>query len=190
MGTEKCPFCGQEIDAGATKCFFCGAKLDKESVERHLEQLHYQQALLSSHKIHRPVALAVVAAGILLVIVLFHGLPGGKKPSVPLLEQPSVSSTLSLNARVNFAGGRFVVSNNDSFDWQNVKLEIVPSDLGEPFSLAVTGIPAGGTHAAEAAEFRRPDGTWFNASSMKSARFRIRCDVRAGRSGSYVTEWQ
>ncbi|HUV66298.1 MAG TPA: zinc ribbon domain-containing protein [Sedimentisphaerales bacterium] len=188
MGTEKCPFCGQEIDAGATKCFFCGAKLDEESIERRLEQLHYQEVLRSARKIRGPVVLEVMVVGILLGIVLFHGVPGGKNPSP--LEHRSESSTVRLNAKVTFAGARFVISNNDLFDWENIKLEVVSADFGEPFCLTVTRIPAGGTYTVGAAEFRRNDGTRFNPFSTKSERFWIRCDTPERGNGSYLAGWK
>ena len=188
MGTEKCPFCGQEIEARATKCFFCGAKLDEASIERRLEQLHYQERHRSARRIHCRLAMAVVVTGILLVIVLFYGMPGRWNPSP--LGRPSESSTVRLNATVNFAGARFVISNNDSFDWENVKLEVVPADFGEPFGLAVTRIPAGGTYTVGVGEFRRNDGTRFDPFSTKSERFRIRCETPEKRSGSYLAGWK
>lgn len=188
MGTEKCPFCGQEIDAGATKCFFCGEKLDEKSIESRLEQLHYQEGLRSGRKIRCPVVLKVMVAGILLGIVLFRGTPGGNNFSP--LEHPSEGTAVRLSARVTFAGARFVISNNDTFDWENVKLEVVSADSMEPFCLTVTRIPAGGTYTVGAAEFRRNDGTRFNPSSTKSERFWIRCDIPERGSGSYLAGWK
>ena len=188
MGTEKCPFCGQEIDAEATKCFFCGAQLDEESIERGLEQLHYQEGHWPGRRFHRRVALAVAVAGILLGIVLFYVLSGRRNPFS--LEQPPGGSQVRLNAAVSFVGARFTILNNDSFDWENVKLEVAPAGIGEPFCLEVTRIPAGGTYAVGASEFRRKDGTRFDPSSTKSERFRIRCDTPDHRSGSYLAAWK
>lgn len=185
MGTEKCPFCGQEIDAEATKCFFCGASLDEESIEKRIEQLHYQEDVRLARKVRSPVVLEVLVVGILLGIILFHGTPGGKHSS--LLEGPSRSSTISLNAEVTFAGSLFVISNNDPFDWENVKLEVVSAGSGEPFCLTVLEpIRAGGTYTAKAATFCRKDGTRFNPLSMKLHRFWIRCDTPERENGSYL----
>jgi len=188
MGTEKCPFCGQEIEARATKCFFCGAKLDEESIERGLEQLHYQEGFRPSRRFHHRVALAGVVACILVGVALFYVLPGRRNPFP--LEQPPKGSLVRLNAKVSFAGARFTISNNDSFDWENVELEVVPADIGEPFCLAVTRIPAGGTYTVGLTEFRRKDGTRFNPSSTRSERFRIRCDTPDKQSGSYLAAWK
>jgi len=188
MGTEKCPFCGQEIDAAATKCFFCGANLNEESIEWGLERLHYQQAFRRARRIRYPVALVVVVAGIFLGFVLLRGTPFGQNP-IPL-KQPMENSLLRLNARVTFAGARFTIANNDSFHWENVKLEVLPAGFGEPYCLTVTRIPAGGTYTVGIGEFRCKDGTRHNPSSVKSERFRIRCDTPDHRIGSYLAAWK
>ena len=54
MGTEKCPFCRQEIDAAATMCFFCGAELSEESIHKRLEQLQEQDARVA-RRIRSPI---------------------------------------------------------------------------------------------------------------------------------------
>ena len=190
MGTEKCPFCGQEIDAQAAKCFFCGAKLDAESVERRLEELHHLEALQSARKTRHLIGLSVIAGGVLLGVLLFRGVPRLKN-LLPFLERPSDSlASVVLNPTVTFNEENFVVSNNDSFDWENVSLEILSGESGEPFRLAVAKIPARGTHTAGAAEFRRADGALFDASSAKPWRFRIRSDVQGRPGGSYLAEWR
>jgi hypothetical protein len=181
MGTEKCPFCGQEIDAEAAKCFFCGAKLDEESVEKRLEQLHVQE---SARRVHRPIALGLVVVAILIYLILFHGAP--VKRRLPAIQGLPDSPTVRLNAKVISAGARFIISNNDPFDWENVKLEVSSAAFGEPFGLNVARIPAGQTHTVDAAEFHNKDGVSFNPLSMKLQRFRIRCDTPGGRSGSYL----
>ena len=66
MGTEKCPFCGQEIDAEAIRCFFCGAKLDENSVEKRLEQLYIQEDRRFIRGFDNPVAPKVIAVLILI----------------------------------------------------------------------------------------------------------------------------
>jgi hypothetical protein len=95
MGTEKCPFCGQEIDADATRCFFCGSELDRESVDKRLEQLHKQDS--SRRKIHSPGALVAIVGIILVCVVLFRGTSGVKRP-------PAVVSQ-SEGSRVSGANG-------------------------------------------------------------------------------------
>jgi hypothetical protein len=192
MGTEKCPFCGQEIDAEATRCFFCGSLLDEESIERRLEQLHHQQDIKLARKVRNPVVLEVLVVVILLGMILFHGTPG-KHPSLPdnLLQRPLSGSTIHLNAEVTFSGAQFVISNNDPFDWENVRLEAVSTDSAEPFCLTVSQpIRAGDTYTVRTAEFRTKEGIRFNPLSMKLERFWIRCDTPERKNGSYLAGWK
>ena len=185
MGTEKCPFCGQEIDAEATRCFFCGARLDEESVEK---QLYMQEDRRLIRRVGNPLVPKVVVVLILIYVVLFHGEPAGKRS--PVVIGPPEGSAVRLNARVSFAGAQFIISNNDSFDWENVKLEITSGVPGEPFGLGVPKISAGQTYAVEAAEFQRKDGTRFDPASTRLQKFRIRCDTPGKESGSYVAGWK
>jgi len=71
MATEKCPFCGQEIDAAATKCFYCEAELNKESVHNRLEQLH-DQDIQATQRIHKSPFIKVAVVLILIGIVFFY----------------------------------------------------------------------------------------------------------------------
>jgi len=189
MGTEKCPFCGQEIDAEATRCFFCGSQLDEESIERRLEQLQRQENVESTHKTSKPVALEVIVVIILICAVLFHGNPGRRKYSSDNAGS-SDSSTVRLNANVTFTGARFVISNNDSFDWKNVKLEILSESIEDCFILTVPKISAGETYTVGAAEFSKKDGARFNPFTMKPQRFWIRCDTPNRENGSYLAGWK
>jgi tRNA(Ile2) C34 agmatinyltransferase TiaS len=186
MATEKCPFCGQEIDAAATRCFFCGAELNKESVHKRLEQLHEQRAR-SARRIHHPVTAGIIVVMIAAVVVL-HSKSGKKQ--IPAIENPSRTSTVRLKAKVTFPGESFVVSNNDLFDWKNVELEIVPESAEERFSLKVPKISAGQICTAAAAEFSREDGTRFNPYEMRPKRFRILCDTPSNKRGIYQAGWK
>ena len=181
MGTEKCPFCGQEIDADATRCFFCGSELDRESVDKRLEQLQKQDS--SRRKVHSPGALVAVVGIILIYAVLFRGTSGVKRP--PAVESQSERSTVQLNAKVTLAGARLTISNNDPFDWDSVELEIVSETAGDHFSLMVPKISAGETHTASATEFSGKDGTSFNPYTMKLDRVWVRGETPSG-IGSYL----
>lgn len=188
MGTEKCPFCGQEIDAEATRCFFCGARLDENEVEKRLEQLYTREYRRFTRRVGKPVALEVIVVLILTYIVLFHGEPAGKHSS-SVIGTP-LSSAVRLNAKVTFAGAQLIISNNDSFDWENVKLEISSGVFGESFGLSIPKISAGETYVSEAAEFRRKDGSHFDPVSTRPQKFWIRCYTPGKESGSYMTGWQ
>jgi len=187
MGTEKCPFCGQEIDATATRCFFCGADLNERSVHKRLEQLHIQD-VRTARRIHKPLLIKVVVVLILVIVVFFYGTSGRKR--ISNIDSPGRTSTVKLNAKVVYPGERFVISNNDLFDWKNVKLEIVSEITEDRFSLKVPNILAGETYTAAAAEFLKDEGTRFNPYTMKLKKFWILCDTPTRANASYLARWE
>ena len=187
MGTEKCPFCGQEIDAAATRCFFCGAELNEESVHKRLEQLHVQDVRVAK-RIRNPLLIKVVVVLILVGAVFFYGTSGRKRISD--VDSSGRRSTVKLNAKVIYPGARFIISNNDSFDWKNVKLEIISVTTEARFSLRVPNISAGETYTAVAAEFLKDDGVRFNPYTMKPKKFWILCDTPTREIGSYMAGWK
>jgi hypothetical protein len=187
MGTEKCPFCGQEIDAAATRCFFCGAELNEESVHKRLEQLHVQDVRVA-RRIRSPFLIKVIVVLILVGAVFFYGTSGRKRISD--VGSSGRTSTVKLNAKVIYPGARFIISNNDSFDWKNVRLEIISVTTQDCFSLRVPNISAGETYTAAAAEFLKDDGVRFNPYTMKPKKFWILCDTPTRENGSYLAGWK
>ena len=185
MGTEKCPFCGQEIDAAAIRCFFCGAELNEESVHKRLEQLHVQD-IKADLRIHKHLLIKVIVILILAGLVFFYGTSSKKRTSD--IDISHRTSTAMLSAKVAFAGARFIISNNDSFDWKNVKLETIPESMNDRFSLRIPNILAGQTYTADAAKFINNDGIRFDPDKMKPRKFWILCDTPTKGSGSYLTD--
>lgn len=187
MGTEKCPFCGQEIDAAATKCFFCGAVLDEKSVHNRLEQLH-DQDIRSSRRIHKHHLVKAIVILILATIVLFYG-KSGRKHSSDTGSSPQPSA-VNLNAKVDYRGEVFIISNNDSFEWKNVNLEIVPESKEDRFRLRITNISAGESYSAKVTEFLNDAGIRFNPDKIKMGEFWIKCDTSTGNGSYYLAEIQ
>jgi hypothetical protein len=188
MGPEKCPFCGQEIDTEATKCFFCGAELDEASIERRLEQLLIEDNNKPTLKVRCPLALQVIVIIILICIALFS--TTSKRKPTSTQEIFSRESTVRLNTNVSFTGSKFIISNNDPFDWTNVELKITSEASDSDFSHKVPKIPAGEIYSVRAAEFATKDGTSFNPYKMKPKRFRIWCDTPTRENGSYFAGWK
>lgn len=187
MGPEKCPFCGQEIDTEATKCFFCGAELDEETIENRLEQLHQEDDRKPARKARCPFVLEALVIIILICVILFSG-TSNKKPK--LLEASTETSSVRLIAKVTYTGAQIVISNNDSYDWINVELQITSESPGSNFHLRVLKIPAGTTQTLRAAEFTMEDGTCFNPYTMKPKRFWISCETPNRVNGSYFAGWK
>ena len=163
MGTEKCPFCGQEIDSSAKKCFFCGAELNDESVHQRLEQLQIQD-IQAARRIHKPFLLKVIVILILAGAIFFYDTSSRKHTSK--VDNSAQSSTVKLKAKVTFPGAQFIISNNDSFDWKNIRLEIIPDSMEEHFRLSIPIIISGETYTADATKFLNNEGTRFNPDNI------------------------
>ena len=187
MGPGKCPFCGQQIDTEATKCFFCGAELDEESVEKRVEELIVEDSKKPALKSKSPPVLQLAVIIVLICIALFSGTSKRK----PIFNKARFSreSTVRLNTKVVFTGAKFIISNDDTFDWTNVELQIIPETDESNFSLEVFKIPAGEKYSVSAAEFVTKDGSNFNPNKMKPKRFRIWCDTPTRVNGSYFAGW-
>ena len=183
MGPEKCPFCGQEIDTEAIKCFFCGSSLDHNSVENRLDQLHKQEDIKHINRIKNSLAVKIIAFIILVCIALFVG-KSKIKPSLTEAVSMQGSTTL-LSAEVTMSGSHFIITNNDSFDWTNVELQIISDYIGNNFITMIPKISQGQKLSVHAAEFTQNDGTRFNPYTMKSQSFRIRCSTPTKENGSY-----
>ena len=186
MGPERCPFCGQQIDAEAEKCFFCGESLNREAVEERLEQLELQdrkEPLRWTH--HHSALLLIVVFTLIFIAVCPH--PVADRSSQKKIILPE-SATLSLKAEVFFTGTQFNISNNDSFDWKDVELQISTVDIGNLFILKVTSIPAGQTYTAGASAFADSNGTPFDPNSIEAKKICITCKNTTGKDKVFTKE--
>lgn len=94
------------------------------------------------------------------------------------------SSTVDLNASVSFTGTQFVIKNNDSFDYNNAKLE-----LNGDYVLKGYNLKAGETYTVGMLQFADKKGNRFTAL-QKPQKFSIWCDLSSGKNGFYYAEWQ
>ena len=187
MGPEKCPFCGQEIDAGATKCFFCSADLNEQSIEHRLEQLHEEEdrktRTISRHFILQTFVIIIfICAGLFFIT--------SKRIFISPRTPSTEDSSVRLNAKVIYTGAQFTISNNDSYDWSNVELQINSETTGSDFNFRVPKIPAGQSYTIHATKFSTKNGDCFDPYQMKLRRFRIQCESPNGKYGTYFARWE
>jgi hypothetical protein len=100
----------------------------------------------------------------------------------------SGSSSVDLNANIRFTGSQFIISNKDSFDWTNCKLEVNPKMLGSGFEHEGASLRAGETYSVGALQFANSDGQRFNPFTHKPQAFSIYCDTPRGK-GFYYGGW-
>lgn len=94
-------------------------------------------------------------------------------------------STVDLKASISFSGTQFVIVNNDSLDWTEVKFE-----LNDTYKLKADTISAGKTYTVGALQFAKDDGTRFNPLLTKPTKLSISCHVSGGKRGFYYCEWK
>jgi hypothetical protein len=93
-------------------------------------------------------------------------------------------STKDLNASVYFDGLQFAITNNDSFDYINAKLEV-----NGKFKLTGYTLKAGETYTVGMMQFADKEGNRFNLS-QKPLNFSVWCDLTDGKNGFYYAEFK
>src|SRR5262249_36574308 len=101
------------------------------------------------------------------------------------------SSIVDLNASVQFTGSQFVITNKDSFDWNNCKFDLNGGAFSSGYILNTNVIKAQTTHTVGAMQFAKTDGERFNPFTHKPQSFSISCSSTAsGKSGFYYGSWK
>jgi hypothetical protein len=95
----------------------------------------------------------------------------------------------SKTSSVDLSGSQFVITNNDSFDWANCKLEVNPEFIGSGYKYEGASLRAGETYSVGALQFANGDGERFNPFTHKPQKFSISCDTPRG-SGFYYGGWK
>lgn len=124
---------------------------------------------------------------VVLAFALIMGLlsRSGKK------EQAQKAQVVAVDAYIHFDGTRFAITNNNDYDWTNVRFE-VNSGPGLPsggYVLKHPPMQAGNIYSVEALQFCKADGTKLNPQTTKPQNFSIFCDTPAGpATGSWYGE--
>ncbi|UCG94449.1 MAG: hypothetical protein JSW13_01435 [Candidatus Aerophobus sp.] len=126
---------------------------------------------------------------VIFIIALIGGLFTSGDKTKKSSSTSTSSSTIDLKASVKFDGTQFVISNNDNFDWTNVKLEVNSGLLRGGFVLKAQRMSAGEIYTVGAMQFAKGDGTRFNPFTTKAQKFSIWCDTPKGK-GFWYGGWE
>lgn len=139
----------------------------------------------------------LVAFGFIFLIIVFAVIIGSmlKEDSKKLAptktetqvqtETEKASITKTLKAGIRFDGSQFIITNNNSFDWTDVKFKLNEGIIKAGYRLNVDRIKAGHIYTVGAMQFTKPDGTRFNPFTMKPQTMFIFCD-----EGDWNGEWK
>lgn len=200
----ECPECGaknqttQPPQLGKTyRCGKCGAsitflqtsdtqdtlaQIPKEKTKDEKQDL-WKQFGVSDKKTQKKIRLGCAVIVVLIVIgILIDSLTLGDNT------EESSSSLIDLKASVIFDGAQFIISNNDNFDWTNIKFEINSGLLTGGYILRASQMGAGETYTVGALQFAKGDGERFNPFTHKVQKNSIWCDTTKG-NGFWYGEW-
>ncbi len=99
------------------------------------------------------------------------------------ISAPTVNNYVDLNANVVFSGTQFIISNNDKFDYNEVKMKV-----NDKFSLNVPTLKAGDIYTVGLMQFADDEGNRFTVL-QKPQKFFISCRTGEGRDGFYGAKW-
>ena len=130
--------------------------------------------------------------GCLIVIVIFFllflAIRGCSTTTTNTPSNAPTTTTIDLQASVNFTGTQFVITNNDSFAWTDVEMQINYGVIADGFILTTARVEAGTTYTVGAMQFAKADGTRFDPFTMKPQKFEIQADTPKGK-GWYFGGW-
>lgn len=183
MALTKCKECGKDVSTTAKACPNCGAP---DFLPDNAKKEQKKKGVLSGGDLSFKSGLIAVLifVGILLVIVMIMQGTSGDNESTG-------SSIVKLKASVEFTGTQLVITNNDSFDWVNVKMEINAGLVRSGYALEHPIMKAGETYTVGALQFAKSNGTRFNPIGMKVQKFSIISrDSNNMPKGSWYGEWK
>jgi len=152
MALTKCKECGHKVGISAKSCPLCG-----------------RQTSMSTGVWFLVIFLVLIFS--LFGIFYYYGSDmSSKTPTVSKKEAPD---TVELKASVSFDGSKFTITNDDSFAWVNVEMEINGGVIRGGYVLEHPQMVAGQTYTVGSMQFAKGDGTRFNPFTMKPQKFVI-----------------
>lgn len=130
---------------------------------------------------------AFCVIGFILIGIQANKLKGKPSP-FEVSTPPAPTRRTELNAEVRFTGTQFVITNKESFDLTNVKMEINGGLFSGGYELKHNRMKANDTYTVGALQFADSDGKRFNPFQMKPQKFTISADSSMGHL-FYVGGW-
>lgn len=93
---------------------------------------------------------------------------------------PTPPPTRDLTASVTFTGTQFLITNEDSFGWNNVLMKVNSGFIANGFWLKTARMEAGSTYTVGALQFAKDDGTRLDPFAIKPTSFSIQADIPGG----------
>jgi len=150
------------------------SEIPKEKIRAKIKDL-WIQFRISDTKTRKRISLGFGAIAIIALIGLIIGLL-------------TPSDTIDLKAFVKFDEDKFIIKNDDNFEWINIKFEINSGLSTGGYVFRASSMGHGGTYRVGASQFIKEDGERFNPSIHNVETFSIWCDTLKG-NGFWIGEW-
>jgi len=148
------------------------ARIEAQEKVKKEKELEVKQARDTQAK-KMGIGCLVIVILIVVGVITCSLIPGDKT-------EESSSSTIDLKASVKFDGAQFIITNNDNFNWTNIKFEINSGLLSGGYILRASQMGAGETYTVGALQFAKGDGEKFNPFTHKVQHISIFCDTPKG----------
>jgi len=100
-----------------------------------------------------------------------------------------LSVPLTIKTVNGYTGSIFYVTNENSFDWQNITFSINDSGISSGYYYYLGELKQGQSRDINLDEFATTDGTRFNISNMEPLTLKIEVFNSLGQSGTYYGSW-
>ena len=120
---KKCPFCAEEIQDEAIVCKHCGKDLVEQPKAAEPTKAETPVAVVKPEK-PKTTPATMGCAILLLLFIGFCVYSINQESTSSGPSEPASSSYIDLSARVNFDGTQFHITNQDSFDWTDVEMDL------------------------------------------------------------------
>ena len=159
-----CSKCGNELPKNDNFCSNCNERVWAKTFRSKADE-NKQKVIAWIFLI------GIITIGIFLVKGIFSPRPTNNS-----------AKTIEIHASVRFTGAQFVITNNDNFDWTNVKFEVNSGFLGGGYVLETPIIAAQNTYTVGALQFAKDDGTRLNPFAVKPQNIFISCETPQGKA--------
>jgi len=125
---------------------------------------------------------AVVLVIVILLAVVIGTCLGGSED----LETTEVT----LNARVTYDDGQFIITNNDNFAWTNVEFDLNYETWSSGYTYHANRLESNTIYTVGSMQFAKSDGTMFNPFTQKPLKMSIHCKTPDGKDGWWFGSWK